>query len=109
MLLDEAEIERPKEITLDGFNMLPVLQGKEESQRTEMYWERRADRACRIGNIKWVESARGNGLFDLSKDIGEQHDLSKEKPELLQMMKDKFAAWKTKMNAAEPRGPFKDF
>jgi len=109
MLLDEAGIDRPKNIVLDGFNMLPVLQGKEKSQRTEMYWERRADRACRIGNYKWVESRRGNGLFDLSNDIGEQHDLSKEKPELLQRMKDKFASWKAIMNAAEPRGPFKDF
>ncbi len=89
--------------------MLPVLQGKMNSQRTEMYWERRADRACRIGHYKWVESTRGSGLFDLSNDIGEQHDLSEEQPERLQKMKEKFAQWKAEMNAAEPRGPFRDF
>ena len=52
---------------------------------------------------------RGSGLFDLSKDISERHDLSKEKPDRLAKLKARFAHWKNQMNKAEPRRPFKDF
>ncbi len=101
--------EQPSGVVLDGFDMMPVLAGKTKSQRKEMFWQRRGDRAARVGNWKWVDSARGSGLFDLSADIGEKHDLSKEKPEILQMLKDKFAAWTKRMDEAEPRGPFRDY
>jgi len=50
-----------------------------------------------------------NGLFDLSRDIGEQHDLSAAKPEVLAMVKARFARWKEEMSKAEPRGPFRDY
>lgn len=99
----------PKGVVFDGFDMLPVLSGKAKSQRTEMFWQRRGDKAARVGRYKWVESARGNGLFDLETDVGEKHDLSKEQPELLKKLKARFAAWRKKMDAAEPRGPFRDF
>jgi len=88
---------------------LAVLQGKQPSPRTEMFWERRADHAARVGCWKWVESARGNGLFNLSSDLGEQQDLSAEKPDVLAMLKSRFAAWKKDMADAEPRGPFRDY
>jgi len=74
-----------------------------------MFWQRRSDKAARVGEWKWVESARGSGLFDLSKDVGEQHDLSAEKPDMLAMVKSRFAAWKKAMAEAEPRGPFRDY
>jgi len=99
----------PKGVILDGFDVAAVLAGKERSPRREMFWERQADRAARVGRWKWVESARGRGLFDLSTDIGEQRDLSEEKPDVLQMVRSRFAAWKTQMDEAEPRGPFRNF
>jgi arylsulfatase A-like enzyme len=99
----------PEGVIYDGFDMLPVLEGKAKSQRTEMYWERQLDKAARVGNYKWIESQKGNGLFDLSNDLGETHDLSAEQPELLAKMKAKFAAWRKQMDDAEPRGPFRDY
>jgi arylsulfatase A len=45
----------------------------------------------------------------VSSDIGEQHDLSNEKPEVLSMVKSRFAAWNKHMAEAEPRGPFRNF
>ena len=89
--------------------MTPILQGGRKSPRTEMFWERRGDRAARVGNWKWVESSRGGGLFDLANDIGEQNDLSKDKPDVLRRVKSRFAAWKRQMDEAEPRGPFRDY
>jgi arylsulfatase A len=109
MLCDAAGIRTPNGVKLDGFDMTPVLAGKQKSHRKEMFWQRRGDKAARVGNYKWVESSRVSGLFDLSSDIGEQHDLSEEKPEVLSMVKSRFAAWKKSMAEAEPRGPFRNF
>jgi hypothetical protein len=96
-------------VILDGFDMREALAGTAPSQRKELFSERRGDRAARVGNWKWVDSERGGGLFDLSKDIGEQHDLSKERPEVLERLQARFAAWETAMAEAEPRRPFKNF
>jgi arylsulfatase A-like enzyme len=99
----------PSGVVYDGFDMLPVLAGKKMSSRNEMFWKRRGDKAARVGNYKWVESAKGNGLFDLSNDPGEKRDLSAEHPDQLARLKNRFAKWEQDMNDAEPRGPFRDY
>jgi len=104
-----AGITPRRDIVLDGFDMTPVLAGRQKSPRQEMFWERRGDKAARVGNWKWVESARVWGLFDLATDLGEKHDLSQDKPDMLAHVKSRFAAWKKRMEEAEPRGPFRDF
>lgn len=108
-LLAVAGVQPPKDVTLDGFNMLPTLRGEVKSPRKEMFWQRRLDKAARVGNYKWLVSGNNTGLFDLSTDIGEQHDLSQEKPEILAQVQARFAAWENEMEAAEPRGPFRDY
>lgn len=95
-------------VTLDGFDMLPVLRGEMKSPRSEMFWQRRGDRAARVGNWKWVDGPAG-GLFDLTVDIGETNDRSKEKPDVTAQMKARFDAWRREMDACEPRGPFRDY
>lgn len=95
--------------SLDGYDLLPVLKGEAKSPREEMFWQRRGDKAARVGNWKWVESEKGGGLYDLSTDLGEKKDLSAEKPEVLRRLKERFAAWRAEMDATEPRGPFRDY
>jgi len=95
--------------TLDGFDMLPVLRGDEPSQRTTMFWQRRDDKAARVGHFKWLDSEKGTGLYDLSQDIGETHDLSAEQPQKLAELKVAFEQWRSDMDASEPRGPFRDY
>jgi arylsulfatase A-like enzyme len=109
MLCRAAGTRPPRGVTLDGFDMTGVLAGREESLRKEMFWQRRGDKAARVGNFKWVESSRGSGLFDLSADLGEQRDLSDEKPDILSKVKSRFQAWKKLMAEAEHRRPFKNF
>lgn len=104
-----AGAEIPAGLTLDGFDMMPVLQGKAKSSRQEMYWERRDQKAARYQNWKWIDTPKYGGLFDLSNDINESRDLSKTKPEVAKMMRDRFTAWKDEMNKAEARGPFRDY
>jgi arylsulfatase A-like enzyme len=101
----------PKSVKIDGYDWWDTLRGEAESPRTEMFWKRRDLLGARVGNWKWVDmGGQSGGLFDLSVDIGERNDLSKEKPEVLKMVKKKFAAWLHEtMVEAEPRGPFKNF
>jgi arylsulfatase A len=96
--------------TMDGFNLLPTLQGRQPSPRREMYWQWLTQRAARIDNYKWVEFEDGRGgLFDLTADPGESRDLSAEKPGVLARLKAGWELWRREMDAAEPRGPFRDF
>ncbi len=104
-----AGLQPPADVTLDGFDMLPALRGDEPSKRDAMFWQRRDDKAARVGHYKWIESEKGEGLYDLSQDIGEKHDLSAERPEKLAELKAAFDAWRKDMDASEPRGPFRDY
>jgi arylsulfatase A len=95
---------------MDGFNMLPVLERGQPSPRREMYWQWLTQRAARIDNYKWVQFENGQGgLFDLISDPGESRDLSKTKPDVLARLKSGWELWRREMDAAEPRGPFRDF
>ncbi len=108
-LLGLSGAKLPDGVAMDGFDMTGVLAGERESSRTEMFWQRRADKAARVGHWKWVETPQGGGLYDLSKDIGESEDLSTAHPEKLKELQARFDRWRAEMDAAEPRGPFKDY
>ncbi len=108
-ILAASGAKAAKGVPLDGFDMLPVLRGEAKSERLAMFWQRRGDKAMRFNHWKWLESEKGHGLFDLSRDIGESLDLSKAKPEVLQLMQAQFAAWRKAMDETEPRGPFRDY
>jgi arylsulfatase A-like enzyme len=108
-LLATAGAQAPAGIVLDGFDMLPVLRGEKPSPRTEMFWQRRSDKAARVGNWKWIKSQKGKGLYDLANDIGETKDLSKENPDIVERLQGRFAAWRKEMDQTEPRGPFRDY
>ena len=108
-LLAAANAKPPKDIVLDGFNLLPVLRGNKKPSRAEMFWQRRLDIGARVGDWKWVESSRGNGLFNLKTDPGETKDLSAEHPAKLKELQQHFTRWTTRMKTTEPRGPFRDY
>lgn len=108
-IVNAAHWSLPKNIVYDGFDMMPVLKGGKQSDRTKMFWQFRGDIATRIDNWKWIDSRRGTGLFNLSEDISETTDLSEQYPDILSRMKMEFGTWKKEMENAEPRGPFKDF
>ncbi|MGB3585872.1 MAG: sulfatase-like hydrolase/transferase, partial [Tunicatimonas sp.] len=108
-LLAATNVPVPDSITLDGFNMVPVLQGETEQGRSEIYWELRGDQAARVGEWKWLKNREGEYLFNLEEDIKEENDLSTAQPGKLKMMREKFVNWQKEMEDAEPRGPFKNF
>lgn len=109
--LEAAGAKAPAGVKLDGRSLLTAWKGGAETPRAEMYWHRASSdsKAARVGQWKWVEDQGKGGLFDLAADIGEKRDLSADKPEVLAMMKGKWAAWWREMQASEPRGPFRDY
>ncbi|MBI4579897.1 MAG: arylsulfatase [Planctomycetes bacterium] len=83
-----AEIAGAKPPTgIDGISMLPALLGKEQKSHEYLYWEfheRGFDQAVRMGNWKGVRRNGGQvELYDLKSDIGEQHDVAADYPEVL--------------------------
>jgi arylsulfatase A-like enzyme len=99
----------PKDIVLDGYDMLPTLAGQSPSPRKEMFWEFRGQKAARIGNYKWIEADNYRGLFDLASDVGEKNDLTEKQPAIASQIAGRWAAWRKQMDQTEPRGPFRDY
>tara|TARA_R110002096_G_scaffold332016_2_gene526060 strand:- start:1512 stop:2090 length:579 start_codon:yes stop_codon:yes gene_type:complete len=107
---DASGHELPEDIVFDGYNWWPALKGDSPSPRNTMFWKRRDTKGARVGDWKWVDMGGGQGgLFDLSKDISESTDLSESHPDKLAELKSAFENWIAEMDAAEPRGPFRDF
>ena len=74
-----------------------------------MCWKRREKEAIRYENWKWVRNLTGTYLFDLSKDLAEDNNLFETMPEKAKEMEERFRDWQKRMDAVEPRGPFRDF
>ncbi len=109
MLVKAAGSSLPEDLELDGFDMLPILQGQAKSERESMFWERQGEYGARLGHWKLVHSRRGGGLFDLSEDLAESNDLTKELPDVHERVRRAYRDWVKEMAAAEPRGPFKNY
>ncbi len=108
-LVELAGADAPDGVILDGYDMLPTLAEGESSPREEMFWKRRDHEGARVGDWKWVRNGTGTFLFDLSEDIGETNNLVDDEPERAVKMRERFEGWLAEMDAAEPRGPFKDY
>jgi len=91
-----AGAEIPPGTKIDGVSILPTLTGKPQNQEHHkyLYWEFTEGgpkKAVRAGKWKAVwfyqtdgKTLRDVELFDLSKDIGEKHNVAKSHPEKLQ-------------------------
>lgn len=100
---------------LDGVNLLPHLTGRTDAPPHEtLYWRYGNERAVRHRNWKLTMPSREpGGLYDLSADLAEAHDLSATRPEIvaeLTRLYDRWAAelqpprWRDLLNPNAP-GP----
>lgn len=108
-LVRAADADLPEGVKLDGFDMLPVVQGRKETKRKSMFWDRQGEYGARVGKWKLVNSRSGSGLFDLSEDLGESKDLSNELPDVRKRIQRQYEDWVSEMANADPRGPFKNY
>jgi arylsulfatase A len=122
-IIDAAGAESTRE--LDGTSLLPWINRTRQPEDRLFAWRRRdfsypksrnylRGEACRYGNLKYVKETKARGadptkfpyteyLFDLSKDLGEQENLSKSNPEQLELMRRKYAEWrKNVVNVKDP-------
>lgn len=87
--------------TTDGISFLPTLEGDDENQKQHdyLYWEfheQGGKQAARWGDYKGIRTnvnKAPNGpiaVYDLSKDLREEHDISNENPEIVKKFREIF-------------------
>jgi arylsulfatase A-like enzyme len=91
-----AGVEPPADGRIEGVNLLPHLSGKVgERPHPYLYWRMGGQWAVRGGD--WKLRCDGKDadarLFDLSGDIAEKTDLSKEQPAKARELKDAWDQW----------------
>ena len=107
-ILSQAKINKPKMQKIDGHDLSPLLNGKELNRNT-LFWHYphyhgsgwRPGAAIRCGNLKLIEFYETNTveLYDLSKDISEQNDISSLRPEKAKSLRNKLHQLQKSINA----------
>jgi arylsulfatase len=78
---------------IEGVSLLPILSGESATERP-IFWEHEGNRAVRLG--RWKLVARHNRpwqLFDMVADRTELHDLSEQKPQLVEALESSYQQW----------------
>ena len=71
----------------DGLSFLPTLLGlKEQKFHNHLYWEYGNQKAVRMQHWKAYTNGKDWELYDVSKDIEEKQDLSKNNPRILEKL-----------------------
>jgi arylsulfatase A-like enzyme len=101
-----AGIQLPDEIQLDGKNLIPYVSGEASgSPHESLYWSNGPNIAVRSGDWKLVKSHDHVWLFDLSQDLGEENNLAKSRPEVVEQLEKEHGRWSSQM--AKPAWPSK--
>jgi len=102
----------PQPNGVEGVNLLPHLKGEVTTAPHDILaWRFGPQKAIRQGNWKLVDvrdmeakTQSGWQLYDLSTDIGEQHDLAATKPELVTQLSKAWDDWNAKNMAPQWHG-----
>jgi arylsulfatase A-like enzyme len=77
----------------DGLSIVPELlgakaAGRDQAQHSYLYWELGSQSAVRMEHWKAIRPQKNAPweLYDLSRDVSEQHNLASEQPEILKQM-----------------------
>jgi arylsulfatase A-like enzyme len=84
--LAAAGVAAPQDKPCDGINLLPILRGATPPPARNLFWCSGSEEgwwAVRSGDWKLVVQRGKVELFDLGKDISEQTDLAKARPDKL--------------------------
>ncbi len=109
--LEITGIKVPDPKVQDGVSLVGLLRGEKKLSRQTLYWHYPlptphflggvSSGAIRDGDYKLIElyDTKEVELYDLAKDIGEQHNLAAAMPDKTKELKRKFAAWRERVNA----------
>jgi arylsulfatase A len=84
---------RPGSLQTDGVDLSGVLLRGESIGERSLFWRDADQKAVRRGPWKLVLGTKGEELFNLADDIGEQHNLATTRPEHVREMRGQLAAW----------------
>ena len=102
-IMDIANIPIPKQRDLDGMSMKDLLLGQADFPDRKMFfgYEPKLGTAMRDRNWKMIVSSKKFEMYDLSKDIKEEHNLVEEYPERARRMKEAILEWKKPFGDAD--------
>jgi arylsulfatase A-like enzyme len=108
-VLAAARVPAPKDVSLDGVDLVPFLTGSKNAVATTsasapheaLYWRYDEQWAIRSGDYKLTraDTTRPPMLFDLSKDPGESTDVAARQPETVQKLQAKYDLWSKSLPA----------
>jgi arylsulfatase A-like enzyme len=80
---------------IDGVNLIPYIQGEnKERPHQTLFWKKETRVAYRDGDLKLIRFPdRPAMLFDISKDIAEEHNLANKYPDIVKKMYKEIFAW----------------
>jgi len=82
---------------LDGVDLLPLCQGRPVQMDRTLFWRTREEEAAREEAWKYLRTAEGELLFDISNDPGERANLAAYHPEKLARLRNQFHRWNSEM------------
>lgn len=98
----------PEGSSLDGINLLPILEGREPEVERTLFWRtnagNRVQRAVRRGDWKLLIDSNHIMLFDLRTDIAERYDLAGRRQDIARELRPLLAAWEEDVNAEASQG-----
>jgi arylsulfatase A-like enzyme len=97
--LAAAGKEVPGDWKIDGVNLLPYLQGKNDKAPHDfLFWRFGEQMAVRHGDWNLVRYEKsGLQLYNLKNDIGQKNDLASTQPERLRELKTAWDRWNTEL------------
>jgi arylsulfatase A-like enzyme len=125
-ILEVARIKKPKNKTLDGTSLLPVLTGKGTLKERPLFWHfpiyleayvendtstqdplfrTRPGSAVRLGDWKLIQYFENNNieLYNLKEDINEKNNLAESNPEERDKLLNLLRKWREETKAPVPK------
>ena len=91
-----AGAQLPGDRVIDGVNLVPYLPGEKTSPPHDiLFWRFGNADAVRRKNWKFIKVGDKSALFDLSADIGEKNNLTKERPDVVGELTAALAKWES--------------
>jgi arylsulfatase A-like enzyme len=92
-MLDMAGAKIPKDLKLDGVNLMPLLMEEKKLSDRTLFWRFRKQHAARKGPWKYLVKGENEQLFNLDDDIGESKNLAQSRPDLIQALRAEYLSW----------------
>ncbi len=95
-ILSAAGAKAAINFPLDGIDLMPVCRGKTKEINRTLYWrvfQRNQQKAIRDGDFKYLKDEKGEYLFNLKNDSGENENLKEKETIIFVRLKQKYADW----------------